>query len=114
MKEEDIDSLNIPMYLPHEEEVKGVIESEGSFELNKLEVIEVNWVGSNNTDYEECKENARIVGGVIRAVMEPLLVNHFGKSVIDPLFKRYVKNLSEHPFCNRISDFVAVFSLTIK
>lgn len=54
VKVEDIDSFNNPVYLPHEEEVKGVIESEGSFELNNLEVFEVNWVKLKSEDeYEE-------------------------------------------------------------
>lgn len=109
VKEEDIDSLNIPWYLPHEEEVKGAIEREGSFEVNKLEVIEGHWV-----ELEERKEGAKMVAGVMRAIMEPLLVNHFGKSVIDPLFDRYAKNLIEHPCADRISDSVAVVSLTRK
>ncbi|KAK8634246.1 hypothetical protein V6N13_015074 [Hibiscus sabdariffa] len=42
MHESDIDSFNVPYYFPCEEEVREIIESEGSFILDKIIVFEAN------------------------------------------------------------------------
>ncbi|KAM0063206.1 putative jasmonate O-methyltransferase [Helianthus debilis subsp. tardiflorus] len=37
----DINSFNIPLYFPYEDEVRNIIESEGSFSIENLNVFKV-------------------------------------------------------------------------
>ncbi|KAE8702686.1 hypothetical protein F3Y22_tig00110482pilonHSYRG00642 [Hibiscus syriacus] len=43
VQESDVDSFNVPYYTPKEQEVREIIKEEGSFNLDKIEVFEVNW-----------------------------------------------------------------------
>lgn len=43
MKKDDLDSFNMSYYTPREEEVRKMVEKEGSFNLDKLETFEANW-----------------------------------------------------------------------
>lgn len=54
IEEERIDSFNAPCYIASIDEVRHVIEEEGSFLVNHLEAFEVDWDEghSNNDDGE--------------------------------------------------------------
>ncbi|KAK3009015.1 hypothetical protein RJ639_013845, partial [Escallonia herrerae] len=54
IKEEEIKSFNIAFYTRYKDEVKDVIDEEGSFTLVRLETFEVNWNPRDNdmTDFE--------------------------------------------------------------
>ncbi|VFQ73148.1 unnamed protein product [Cuscuta campestris] len=95
IEEEKLVSLNVPSYSPHKDEMKEIIEKEGSFTLDRLEVTEMNW--DNITGVAVAEEDggsngspaAKFLTKTIRAVMEPMVAAHFGESVVDPLFLRY-------------------------
>ncbi|MED6190010.1 hypothetical protein PIB30_101582 [Stylosanthes scabra] len=88
-----LECFNMPSYDPSMEEVKQVIEEEGSFILLKLETIHQNWDanGMNNGNANNDDENMRgeIVAKYFRAVTEPLLKAHFGELIMDELFLRF-------------------------
>ena len=67
-----MDSFNLPYYSPYEEEVREIVEKEGSFNLDKMEIVEVNDDPSN--------ESGKNVANCIRAVLEPMLATHFGEN----------------------------------
>ncbi|CAH8354177.1 unnamed protein product [Eruca vesicaria subsp. sativa] len=52
-----VDSFNMPFYDPSKEEVKEVIEKEGSFEINDLEIHGFDLGQSSN--HKECKAGER-------------------------------------------------------
>lgn len=82
IEEKELDEFNIPQYTPSPGEVKEVVENEGSFSIDRLEVSRVNWnVYENDGDYN--------VMQCMRAVAEPLLVNQFGEAMMDKIFERY-------------------------
>ncbi|MED6164402.1 hypothetical protein PIB30_089663 [Stylosanthes scabra] len=89
-----LECFNLPNYDPSIEEVKQVIEEEGSFILHKLETIYQDWDanmnGSANDNNNKVDENMRgkIVAKYLRAVYEPLLKAHFGELIMDELFLR--------------------------
>ncbi|CAL0311484.1 unnamed protein product [Lupinus luteus] len=104
IKEEQMDTFNIPLYSPSASEVKSEILKEGSFSINRVEVSEVHWnaynIASNSFDSECGLHKSLSDGGysvtcTMRAVAEPLLVSHFGESFIDEIFDRYRKNITE-------------------
>ena len=100
--EEKINTFNIPNYYPSPSEVKLEVLAEGSFAINKLEVSEVNWnalddLNAFDLEYEmseSFRDDGYNVAQCIRAVTEPLLVSHFGEGVIDEIFNRYKKILT--------------------
>jgi salicylate 1-O-methyltransferase len=87
IKEEKLNTFNIPVYYPSPSEVELEVLTEGSFEMNKLEVSEVN-LNELDDGYD--------VAQCIRAVAEPLLVSHFGEGVTEEVFNRFKKNATDH------------------
>ncbi|KAL4387150.1 hypothetical protein GQ457_09G025510 [Hibiscus cannabinus] len=56
VKEEDVDSFNLPLYTPCREEMAEIVEREGSFEINNLQVFEVD-TDPLNADENLCKKD---------------------------------------------------------
>ncbi|XP_021912609.1 benzoate carboxyl methyltransferase-like isoform X2 [Carica papaya] len=102
VKEDDLDSFNMPYYSPHEEEVRKIVEKEGSFSLDKLETFEVNWnlreaiTMGEGTFVSNENQSGQIVSNYIRAIVEPMLIHHFGEAIIDKLFEIYSDHITEH------------------
>ncbi|KAJ1420161.1 SAM dependent carboxyl methyltransferase [Sesbania bispinosa] len=103
IKEEQVDTFNIPQYTPYPSEVKLVVLNEGSFFINRLEVSEVDWNvfdKQNNFNFdsemsETLKDGGYNVAQCMRAVAEPLLVSHFGEAIIEEVFDRYQEILAD-------------------
>jgi len=70
---EKLDSFYIPLYGPSEKELREIIEAEGSFSIDKMAV------------YESLDQNGIVTpetaARAVRAVMEPIITQHFGPSV---------------------------------
>ena len=93
-----MDSFNIPTYTPSPSELKFEVLKWGDFSIDRLEVFEANW---NIYDGEFNISNGFCIDGYdvakhVRAVVEPLLVTHFGDAVIDMVFHRYGKIIDDH------------------
>ncbi|KAL7158304.1 hypothetical protein ABFS83_02G133400 [Erythranthe nasuta] len=74
VKEDDLHSFNIPIYGPSVQEIEAAVESEGSFNLDKMEFV-----------------------FCVRAFLEPLLVVHFVSSLnVDRVFDVYAEKVEEH------------------
>ncbi|OMP08301.1 hypothetical protein COLO4_06600 [Corchorus olitorius] len=100
VEESEVDSFNMPFYNPCEEEVKEIVEKEGSFDLDKLEIFQANWdfeddFSNKNFVFDKHKSGQN-VADCVRAVAEPILASHFGKTIMDDLFKRYANNVADH------------------
>ena len=65
-----LDSFYLPMYGPSDRELREIIQDEGSFEINEMQVHQV------VKSLTEPNELAR----AMRAVSEPMIVQHFGLS----------------------------------
>ncbi|XP_057746112.1 salicylate/benzoate carboxyl methyltransferase-like [Arachis stenosperma] len=88
VEKETLECFNMPNYDPSMEEVKQVIEKEGSFILQKLETVPQDWDRNTNgggNDKNKVDENMRgeIEVKYVRAVTEPLLKTHFGERIMD-------------------------------
>ncbi|XP_048129057.1 salicylate carboxymethyltransferase-like [Rhodamnia argentea] len=96
IEEEKLDSFNIPQYMPSPKEVRLEVQKQGSFSMDCLEVSEVNWsVFDSDFDPNVVSEDEGCnLVRCMRAVAEPLLVNHFGEEIIDEVFKRYGAQLA--------------------
>ncbi|KAK6924399.1 SAM dependent carboxyl methyltransferase [Dillenia turbinata] len=115
IEEEKLNSFNIPQYTPSPAEIKSVVERDGSFIINRLEVSKVNWDAYENEicySSEITKDRGYNVAKLMRAVAEPLLASHFGKSIIDEMFRRYREIVADRMAKERTEFFNVVVSMT--
>ncbi|CAN4120720.1 unnamed protein product [Withania somnifera] len=91
IEEEKVDSFNIPNYPPSPAEVKYIVEKEGSFTINRLETTRVHWNHASNNE----NNGGYHVSRCMRAVAEPLLVSQFGPKLMDLIFQKYAKIISD-------------------
>ncbi|KAL1567915.1 salicylate carboxymethyltransferase-like isoform X2 [Salvia divinorum] len=89
IEEEKLHSFNIPQYMPSPAEVRRSVEEEGSFAITRLEVSEIRWADCGSSGGGED------VAKCMRSVAEPMLVEHFGESIIDELFGKYQRILTD-------------------
>ena len=101
-----MDSFNVPVYAPSTEEVKRIVEEEGSFEILYLETFYAPYDAgfSIDDDYQgrshspvSCDEHARAahVASVVRSIYEPILASHFGEAILPDLSHRIAKNAAK-------------------
>ncbi|KAI3813560.1 hypothetical protein L1987_18286 [Smallanthus sonchifolius] len=107
VEEEKFDSFNLPHYTASRTEIINLVNMEGSFTINNLEIFYVNWEAWK-------RQNDHSVGhGVakaMRAVIEPLVANHFGEAIVDDVFMRYGKILTDR---KSNKEYEAVVSITV-
>ncbi|KAL0374160.1 UNVERIFIED_CONTAM: Benzoate carboxyl methyltransferase [Sesamum radiatum] len=114
VKMDDLYSFNVPIYMPCEEEVKTVIQIEGSFNLDKLHVFPVRWDAQDNiANYEndlvfDKHRSGKLVVNCVRAFIEPMLAAHFGSSIVDELFGRYAEKMGEHLSQEKYSSYYTI------
>ncbi|KAI7742084.1 hypothetical protein M8C21_030090, partial [Ambrosia artemisiifolia] len=120
VRESDIKSFNVPIYYPCEDEVRNVIQNEGSFSLESLSTFHVNWdpqdmdYNNLNDSYEASQTHGENTAKMVRAFAEPLLTSYFGETIIDELFKKYKKHVAKHLTNNKTRFFNLVISLAKK
>ncbi|VVA39027.1 PREDICTED: salicylate [Prunus dulcis] len=112
---EKLDAFNMPFYSPTTKEIEEVIQAEGSFTLQNLEVLKNDWdsyIKQANSGLDK-KTRAAIFATHIRAVAEPILASQFGEEAMDYLFRRFedVLDHMERENCQYIN---LVISLTKK
>ncbi|XP_054810843.1 S-adenosyl-L-methionine:benzoic acid/salicylic acid carboxyl methyltransferase 2-like [Prosopis cineraria] len=113
IKEDQMDSFNVPYYTPTPSEIKLEIEKEGSFTLNHLEAFEVSWKAACGDDELSDDNNSGYkVAQFVRAVAEPLFVSHFGEAIIDDVFHRYQDILADRMSKEKTVFLTLAISLT--
>nr|APC65704.1 jasmonic acid carboxyl methyltransferase [Salvia miltiorrhiza] len=90
IEQEKLHLFNIPQYTPSPAEVQRAVEEEGSFTISRLEASEIRWADCGGGG-----EHGYNVAKCMRSVAEPMLVEHFGDSIIERLFEKYQKILSD-------------------
>ncbi|KAE8735066.1 hypothetical protein F3Y22_tig00000477pilonHSYRG00322 [Hibiscus syriacus] len=98
-------------YTPCKEEVAEIAEREGSFEITDLQVFEVDADPINTNEMLRNKDfgfniytqMGKNIANTIRAVIEPMICNHFGDAIIDKLFARLAANV-EDALINSVFD----------
>ncbi|NP_001413596.1 xanthosine methyltransferase 2 [Coffea arabica] len=106
LEEEKLDSFNLPVYIPSAEEVKCIVEEEGSFEILYLETFKVLYDAGFSIDdnypvrshvqvYSDEHIKAEYVASSVRAVYEPILASHFGEAIIPDIFHRFAKHAAK-------------------
>lgn len=102
IEEAKLDDFNLPIYNPAAEEVKQIIEKEGSFKILRLETFKQWWKDVYKAKHDLCNEtetktlsDGEFVSKFMRTVFEPVIASHFGEADMDELFRRYSKKASD-------------------
>jgi jasmonate O-methyltransferase len=122
IKEDKVNSFNIPIYYPSQNELKLEVFNEGSFAINQAEMFEINFTplhDCNDFDFESKKSQSLHNGynfmRSMRAVFEPLIVSHFGEAIVEEVFSRYQEILVDRIMSNvKIKSYNFTISLTRK
>ncbi|KAK3420953.1 hypothetical protein EUGRSUZ_G01635 [Eucalyptus grandis] len=94
IEEEKLDNCNMPCYFPTPEEVRHVIQEEGSFHITRFETFKVTWDAEMGGG--DVQLRGKYVAASIRAIAEPILAMHFGEEVMDGLFERFARKVSQY------------------
>ncbi|KAK6228687.1 hypothetical protein SCA6_001027 [Theobroma cacao] len=106
VSEAKVDTFNLPIYFTYPKELRQIIEENGCFSIERMEVLNIPKQHIVMPDLRQ-----RML--YIRAILEPLIKNHFGNEIIDQLFEIYSRKLSEssiflNPECQKTT---AIFLL---
>ncbi|TVU28289.1 hypothetical protein EJB05_19800 [Eragrostis curvula] len=99
VEKEKLDSFNLPFYAPSVDEVKEVIKKSDLFDINHVELFESNWDPHDDLDGDLVHDSAQSgdnVAKCIRAVVEPLIMHHFGEHILDDVFEMFAQNVAKH------------------
>ncbi|XP_074313374.1 putative jasmonic acid carboxyl methyltransferase 2 [Silene latifolia] len=111
IEQEKLDKFNMPFYAPTIEEVRKLVEAEGSFALNKLEAFTTDWSIDTSQNLET---RAKFVAKTLRAVTEPLLETTFTHGIMDDLYLLFEIRVKERIARKKGEYFNIVLSVTKK
>ncbi|KAB2042894.1 hypothetical protein ES319_D02G249100v1 [Gossypium barbadense] len=118
IEEEKLGSFNLPYYAASTEEIKSVIEAEGSFKLQNMEVFNVDWDDyikkADTKQVVDKTTRATMIAKDIRAVGEPILGSHFGEDIMDDLFRRFKEDVFDYMETHKCQFVNVVMSLIKK
>lgn len=91
IKEEDVDSFNLPIYYTTPKELEDMIRSNGELKIEKMGTLDGVEAHDTMPDLQ-----SRVL--YLRAVLERLIRIHFGHQILDELFDRYSFKLAQSSF----------------
>ncbi|BAT97543.1 hypothetical protein VIGAN_09101200 [Vigna angularis var. angularis] len=99
LEEKKLDFFDLPVYGPTAEEIRQVIEEEGSFAIQTLRTFNMVWDANPHEDVGDSildrKMKVEFLSKYVRAVFEPLLSVEFGKDTMDELFTRFAQKVAQ-------------------
>ncbi|CAK9137465.1 LAMT/FAMT [Ilex paraguariensis] len=87
ISEPQVDMFNLPVYSASAKEMTRLIESNGCFSIEKMELIDPR--------SKDAPINAQAVIMHVRAAMEGVIVKHFGRDIVDDLFEHISQKCME-------------------
>ncbi|KAL6605802.1 hypothetical protein ACP70R_041455 [Stipagrostis hirtigluma subsp. patula] len=107
-------SFNLPFYAPSVDEVKALIKEKPLFDIENIRLFQTNWDPHDDSDgdmVQNCASSREIIAKGLRAVIEPLIRDHFGESVIHELFVTFTSIVARHLEKGKAKFTVIVISL---
>ncbi|KAG9144898.1 hypothetical protein Leryth_021301 [Lithospermum erythrorhizon] len=94
IQEQELHSFNIPYYNPTPNEISTLIQEEGSFIIDHLEPLELDWTDYNVYETPLDKNDGFFVMKSMRSAIEPMLLHHFDEGMLDDMFSRYQNKIA--------------------
>ncbi|XVF82055.1 hypothetical protein PTKIN_Ptkin16aG0012600 [Pterospermum kingtungense] len=106
VSEAKVDAFNVPLYFTSPKELQQIIEGNGCFSIERMDILD-------NPKHHIVMPQLGQRVQYIRAILEMLIVKHFGDEIIDQLFEIYARKLSESTiFLNpEYQQIIAIFVL---
>ncbi|XP_038688358.1 loganic acid O-methyltransferase-like [Tripterygium wilfordii] len=102
ISEAKVDNFNLPMYNPTEKELKELIEKNGCFSIERMEPI-----------IHERRFNIPMIIFHMRASLEGMISEHFGKNIVDQLFDLFAKKVVDSRIYSESSSYQAMVQLFV-
>ncbi|KAL6653698.1 hypothetical protein ACP70R_008622 [Stipagrostis hirtigluma subsp. patula] len=99
IEKKKLSSFNMPYYAPSLDEVKQLIKQNDLFKVEHIRLFESNWDAHDDSEGDmvlNCSSSAKNIAKIIRAGIEPLIINHFGEDILDELFVAYSSIAAKH------------------
>ncbi|KAH0971206.1 hypothetical protein GBA52_023362 [Prunus armeniaca] len=90
VEEEKLDSYDVHFYAPSRDEIEDEVRKEGSFELDRLELLELDQRGDKDNE-----SYGTSCARTVRAIQESMIAKHFGEKLLDSLFETYGRLIDE-------------------
>ncbi|KAJ6951551.1 loganic acid O-methyltransferase [Populus alba] len=111
ISEAQVDSFNLPMYVPSLEEMMELVQKNGCFDIEKMELTSPGVLHESMTNTSSM---GKAIVMHVRAGMERMLIQHFGSEIIDELFNRYARKFEEFPHHVQPSKKLQLFVVLIR
>ncbi|KAK9283831.1 hypothetical protein L1049_012085 [Liquidambar formosana] len=86
--EEKLDSFNVPYYTPSREEVEDIVQREGSFAIEEMEILEL---ADGDEQEKDMWAKGEKIANNIRSFTESIIVHHFGEEILENLFGKLTR-----------------------
>ncbi|KAG6415700.1 hypothetical protein SASPL_123114 [Salvia splendens] len=86
IEKEMVESYDVHFYEPCKQEIEDIVRKEGSFELERFEIVEKEIDSSFS---------GVVMAKAVRAVQQSMISHHFGEGIMDELFDEYAKLLDK-------------------
>ncbi|KAK4360536.1 hypothetical protein RND71_019488 [Anisodus tanguticus] len=107
VEKEKLDSYEVHFYAPCKKEIEDIVKREGCFEVDRLEMFEVEKkIVGNGMSY------GTIVAMTVRAIQESMIAHHFGEAIIESLFEEYGSRVDEEMAKEEIRPITFLLVLT--
>ncbi|KAL6856254.1 hypothetical protein ACP4OV_019056 [Aristida adscensionis] len=114
VEKKKLSSFNLPFYAPSVDEVKALIKQNQLFDIESIGLFQTNWDPHDDSDgdmVEDCASSGEIITKGLRAVIEPLIRDHFGESILHELFVTFAAIVAKHLERGKAKFTVIVVSL---
>ncbi|GLT39169.1 hypothetical protein SLA2020_133750 [Shorea laevis] len=106
IEQEKLDSFEVHFYAASKGEIEDEVRKEGSFELERMEMFEI------ERDEVKAESYGRTVAKAVRAIQESMLCNHFGEGInLETLFDIYGRMVDEEIAKEEIKPITLVILL---
>ncbi|KAI3413020.1 uncharacterized protein J3R85_016582 [Psidium guajava] len=89
ISEAQVDSFNLPVYAPSPDEMTALVESNGCFSIQRMDLAAPGTKIDDSVGGHACMLH-------LRAGMEGIISKHFGSEIIDDLFDRFLQKTKEY------------------
>ncbi|XP_006662915.2 anthranilate O-methyltransferase 1-like isoform X1 [Oryza brachyantha] len=122
VEKEKLDSFNIPMYWPSTEELKQLVQQNGLLHITDIHLFEMD--GSPTDESPESADGApkgiaalaagERMSATLRAGTEPLIVSHFGESLLDDLFALFARYFTSYIESEDEKSSIVVITMSLE